>query len=118
MSPGNNESAGKKKGGRTTHGDKNLRAMLTQCAWAASRTKNTYLSAKYHSLVGRRGKKRALIAVGHKILIMAYYIIKTGMPYKELGGDYLNRRREAKIVKGHVKRLQDLGYEVNLKKAA
>ena len=92
--------------------------MLTQCAWAASKTKNTYLSAKYYSLVGRRGKKRALIAVGHKILIMVYYILKTGMPYKELGKDYLNRRREDKIVKGHMKRLKDLGYEVAIKKAA
>ena len=118
MSPGNNESAGKKKSGKTTHGNKNLRAILTQCAWAATKMKNTYLSAKYHSLVGRRGKKRALIAVGHKILIMAYYILKTGTPYKELGHDYLSRRKEDKIVKGHIKRLKDLGYEVELKKAA
>jgi transposase len=91
---------------------------LTQCAWAASKTKNTYLSAKYHSLVGRQGKKRALIAVGHKILVMAYHIIKNGVPYKELGKDYLLHRREDKIVKNHIKRLRDLGYEVELKKAA
>jgi hypothetical protein len=91
---------------------------LTQCAWAASKTKDTYLSAKYYSLVGRRGKKRALIAVGHKILIMVYYILKTDMPYKELGKDYLSRGREDKIVKSHIKRLKDLGYEVALKKAA
>jgi transposase len=95
-----------------------LRAILTQCAWAASKTKNTYLNAKYHSLVGRRGKKRALIAVGHKILIMAYYILKTRMPYKELGKDYLSRRREDRIVKNNIKRLRDLGYEVELKKVA
>jgi hypothetical protein len=91
---------------------------LTQSAWAATKTKDNYLSAKYHSLVGRRGKKRALIAVGHKILIMAYHILKTGTPYKELGNDYLNRRKKDKIVKNHVKRLQDLGYTVELKKAA
>jgi len=91
---------------------------LTQCAWAASKTKNTYLRAKYYSLVGRRGKKRALIAVGHKILIMAYHILRNGMPYRELGEDYLSRRREDKIVKSHVKRLKDLGYEIELKKAA
>jgi transposase len=118
MSPGNNESAGKKKSGKTTQGNKNLRAALTQCAWAASKTKNTYLSAKYHSLVGRRGKKRALIAIGHKILVIAYHIIKNGLPYKELGKDYLLHRREDKIVKNHIKRLRDLGYEVELKKAA
>ncbi len=91
---------------------------MTQCAWAASKTKNTYLRAKYYSLVGRRGKKRALIAVGHKILIMAYHILRNGMPYRELGEDYLSRRREDKIVKSHVKRLKDLGYEIELKKAA
>ena len=107
-----------KKSGKTTHGNKNLRAILTQSAWAATKTKDNCLSAKYHSLVGRRGKKRALIAVGHKILIMAYHILKTGIPYKELGNDYLNRRKEGKIVKNHVKRLQDLGYTVKLKKAA
>ena len=91
---------------------------MTQSAWAATKTKDTYLSAKYYSLVGRRGKKRALIAVGHKILIIAYYILKTGTTYKELGNDYLNRRKEGRIVKNHVKRLQDLGYTVELKKAA
>ena len=91
---------------------------MTQCAWAASRTKNTYLGAKYYSLVGRRGKKRALIAVGHKILVMAYHVIKNGVPYKELGKDYFLHRREDKIVKNHIKRLRDLGYEVELKKAA
>jgi transposase len=80
--------------------------------------KSTYLSAKYHSLVGRRGKKRALVAVGHKILVMAYHMIKNGVPYKELGKDYLLHRREDKIVKNHIKRLRDLGYEVELKKAA
>ena len=104
-----------KKSGKTTHGNKNLRAILTQSAWAATKTKDNCLSAKYHSLVGRRGKKRALIAVGHKILIMAYHILKTGIPYKELGNDYLNRRKEGKIVKNHVKRLQDLGYTIKLK---
>jgi transposase len=118
LSPGNNESAGKKKSGKTTHGNKNLKAALTQCAWVASRMKNTYLSTKYHSLVGRRGKKRALVAVGHKMLVMAYHIIKNGVPYKELGKDYLLHRREDKIVKNHIKRLRDLGYEVELKKAA
>jgi hypothetical protein len=79
--------------------------------------KGTYLSAKYHSLVGRRGKKRALVAVGHKMLVMAYHIIKNGVPYKELGKDYLLHRREDRIVKNHIKRLRDLGYEVELKKA-
>ena len=74
VSPGNNETAGKNKSGRITYGNKYLRSLLVEQGWAASRTKNTYLSSKYKSLVGRRGKKRAVIAVGHKILIAAYFI--------------------------------------------
>lgn len=70
MSPGNNESAGKKKPGVTTHGNKHLKTILTEFGWIASKMKGTYLWSKYHSLVGRRGKKKALVAVGHKILIM------------------------------------------------
>jgi transposase len=66
MCPGNNESGGKKSS-KTNHGDKAFKAILTECGWAATKTKNTYLRGKYDSLVGRRGKKRALIAVGHKI---------------------------------------------------
>jgi transposase len=92
--------------------------MLCQCAWAASKTKNTYLRSKYYSLVGRRGKKRALIAVGHKILIMSYYILKYKQPYKELGADYLDKMRKDKIVRSHVKRLENLGYTVTIAKAA
>ena len=92
--------------------------MLCECAWAASRTKNTYLHAKYYSLVGRRGKKRALVAAGHKILIMSYYIMKYKQPYKELGVDYLDKRRKDKIVRSHVKRLESLGYSVAITKAA
>lgn len=116
MAPGNNESAGKKKSGKTTKGSKALKSTLTQSAWAASRTKDTYLGAKYRALVGRRGKKRALIAVGHKILQIAYFIIKDKQSYKELGGNYLELRKEQTIVKGLTKRLQKLGYEVNLQK--
>lgn len=95
-----------------------MKAILTQCAWAAAKTKDSYLRAKYYSLIGRRGKKRALVAVGHKILVMAYHILKTGIPYKELGHNYLILRKEDKLVKGHIKRLKDLGYTVELKKAA
>lgn len=118
MSPGNNESAGKKKTGRTTQGNKCLKAMLTECAWAATRTKDTYLRAKYHSLVGRRGKKRALMAVGHKILQMSYYIIRDKVEYKELGMDYLDGRRKDKIIRSYVKRLSNFGYDVVLQPAA
>lgn len=118
MSPGNNESAGKKKAERTTHGSKALKATLTESSWAASRTKNCYLKAKYHSLVGRRGKKRALIAVGHKMLVMIYHILKHKIPYKERGIDYLDKRRKDKITKSYIKRLTALGFEVTIKEAA
>jgi len=118
MSPGNNESAGKKKPGSTTYGNKCLKTMLTEFAWVASKTKDTYLRSKYHSLVGRRGKKKALVALGHKILIMCYHILKYRRPYKELGGDYLDKRRKEKITRSYIKRLNHLGYEVILKEAA
>ena len=118
MSPGNNESAGKKKPGSTTYGNKCLKTMLTEFGWVASKTKDTYLRSKYHSLVGRRGKKKALVALGHKILIMCYHILKYRRPYKELGGDYLDQRRKDKITRSYIKRLNHLGYDVTLKEAA
>jgi transposase len=118
VSPGNNESAGKKKPGSTTYGNKCLKAMLIEFAWVASKTKDTYLRSKYHSLVGRRGKKRALVALGHKILIMCYHILKYKRPYKELGVDYLDQRRKDKIARSYIKRLNHLGYEVTLQEAA
>jgi len=118
MSPGNNESAGKKKPGTTTHGNKFLKSILTEFAWVAAKTEGTYLSAKYRSLVGRRGKKKALVAVGHKILIMCYHILKYKVPYKELGGTYLDDRKKDRITKSYIKRLNNLGYTVTLKEAA
>ena len=86
-----------------------------QCAWAATRTKNTYLRSKYDSLVGRRGKKRALIAVGHKILVAAYFILKDKEPYKELGTEYLQNIKKDKQINKHMKCLKELGVEVALK---
>lgn len=108
MCPGNNESAGKNKSGRITYGNAFLRAFLVQMAWGAARTKNTYLSSKYKSLVGRRGKKRAVIAVGHKILIAAYFIIKNKVGYNELGEDYLSNFRKDKLVEYYKKQLEKL----------
>jgi len=118
MSPGNNESAGKKKSSRTTHGDKYLKTLLVECAWAATRTKGTYLRSKYDSLVVRRGKKRALIAIGHKILIATYFILKDREPYKELGAEYLQSRNKDKKVNRYLKYLKEMGVEVEIKKVA
>ncbi len=83
-----------------------------QCGWAATRTKGTYLRSKYDSLVGRRGKKRALIAVGHKILIATYFILKNQIPYKELGNEFLENKKKDKQILHHLKRLKELGIEV------
>ena len=114
MSPGNNESAGKKKSSRITHGDKFLKILLVQCAWAATRTKNTYLRSKYDSLVVRRGKKRALIAVGHKILIASYFILRDKVAYKELGSEILQNRNLGKKINRHLKQLKELGVEIEI----
>jgi transposase len=108
MSPGSNESAGKNKSGRTTFGNRNLRGFLTEGGWAASRTKNTYFSSKYKSLVGRRGKKRAIVALGHKILIAAYFIIKDRVEFKELGEEYLNNFRRDKLIAYYKKQIERL----------
>jgi len=118
MSPGNNESAGKKKSGATTHGNIHLKTILTEFGWIASKMKGTYLWSKYQSLVGRKGKKKTLVAVGHKILISAYHILKYRVPYKELGANYLDERKKEKIVRSYVRRLTNLGYDVTLKDVA
>jgi len=90
--------------------------MLVQFAWAATRTKGTYLRSKYDSLVVRRGKKRALIAVGHKILIATYFILKDKVEYKELGYEYLQNIKKDKKINRYIKSLKELGYEVAIKK--
>ncbi len=89
-----------------------------EAGWGASKTKNTYLRSKYESLVGRRGKKRALIALGHKILVAAYFIIKNKEAYKELGTDYLESKRKKNQVQNYLDKLKKLGIEVEVKKAA
>jgi transposase len=83
-----------------------------QLAWAASRTKGTYLSSKYKSLVGRRGKKRAIIAVGHKILIAVYFMLRDKIKYNDLGAEYLQSRRKDKIIKHYINQLGILGLSI------
>jgi transposase len=112
--PGNNRSAGKARSGRTTKGDRWLRRALTQAAWAASHTKETYLSAQYRRLAARRGKKRALVALGHTILVIAYHILKRGTIYEELGGNYLDRLEPQRMTRQLVRRLEQLGHKVTL----
>ena len=90
--------------------------LLVQCAWAATRTKGTYLRSKYDSLVGRRGKKRALVAVGHKILIAAYYILKDKVEYNEKGAEYLQELKKEKQISKHLQLLKELGVNIEIKK--
>ncbi len=85
VAPGNNESAGKRFSGKTRDGNQALQDALCEAAWAASRTTNTYLSALYRRLVGRRGKKRAIVAVAHSILVSAYYMLSRHEEYQDLG---------------------------------
>jgi transposase len=118
LSPGNNESGGKRRSGRTKKGNRALRSGLLQAAWAASHTKNTYLSAQYHRLASRRGKKRAIVATAHSILVISYHILKRQQPYCELGGNYFDERKKESVLHGLVKRISKLGYEVSLEPIA
>lgn len=114
MCPGNNESAGKRKSGKTTKGSNYLRAALTQSAWAASHSKATYLAAQYRKLGRRIGKKRALVAVGHSILVIAYHILKNRASYHELGGDYFDRQNVDLQRARYIRKLQALGLKVSV----
>jgi transposase len=116
--PGNNESAGKRKSGRTPKGNRWLRRTLGECGWAASRTKNTYLSAHYLRILPRRGKKRAVVAVGHSILVICYHLLKDKVPYRDLGADFFNKLDPERQKRYHVKKLEDLGYDVQVSTAA
>jgi transposase len=115
MCPGNNESAGKRKSGKTTKGSRWLRQMLTQAAWAASHTKDTYLQAQYRRLAARRGKKRALVALGHTLLVIMYHLLKNRTTYQELGGDFLERLEPDRLTRQLVQRLEKLGHNVTLR---
>jgi transposase len=115
---GNNESAGKRRSGRTTKGDRWLKRILVQAAWAASHTKGTYLAGQYRRLAKRRGCKRALVAVGHTLLVIMYHVLKRGTTYAELGPDFLNRLEPERLTRQLVKRLEALGHKVTLESAA
>lgn len=116
MCCGNHRSAGKRKKGTTRPGDRWLRATLVQCAWAASRTKNKYLASQFRRLMSRRGKKKALIAVGHSILTVVYEMLAHGTTYKDLGGDWFDRQQPLRLQRNLVKRLEALGFNVTLER--
>jgi transposase len=118
LCPGNNESAGKRKTGKTGKGNRWLRAALVEAARAAARSKRTYLSAQYHRLAARRGAKRAAVAVAHTILVGIYYMVKRDVEWQDLGPDYFDRRNREAIVRRMLKRLEALGCRVTVEDAA
>jgi transposase len=115
MCPGNEESAGKRRSGKTRKGSKWLRSALIESARAAARSKGTYLAAHYARLRGRRGSKKAAVAVGHSILVICYHVLERSVPYEELGEDYLDRRRSSEAYTMRlVRKLERLGHKVAL----
>jgi transposase len=118
MCPGNNESAGKHRTSRTRKGNKTLRRTLTEAGRAAGQTKRTYLGAAYRRIAARRGGKKAAIAIGRKVLEIAYVVLRDGGNYLDLGVNYYDERKKESVVRNAIKRLERLGYKVALEPAA
>ena len=118
MCPGNHESGGKRLHGKTRKGSRWLRQILVEIAHVASKTKNTYLAAQYRRIAARRGKKRALIAVGHTVLTIVYTMLTRKQPYQDLGAAYFDQRERHRVERRLVQRLERLGYEVALQPRA
>lgn len=116
MCPGNRESAGKQRSGRTRQANPWLRGLLTQCGWAARRTKNTYLAAQFWQIAARRGKEKACLAVGHSILVIAWHLLSTpGAAYQDLGGDWFTRRKDPQAEQRRLlRRLEALGLKITV----
>ena len=117
LCPGHNETGGKQRAGTIRHGNRWLRGTLTQAAWAAARTQGTYPAAQYRRVASRRGKKRAIIAVAHTLLIAAYHVLSREVPYHDLGADHFTRLRSTTLARSLVTRLERLGYDVTLQPA-
>jgi transposase len=119
LCPGNNVTGGKRRSGTTNHGNRWLGEILNQCAWAAAHTRDTYLAAQFWRLARRIGKKKAAVAVGHSILVIAWHLLARGCVYQDLGGDWFARSSDPERHKVRlVKQLQELGYAVTLRPAA
>lgn len=116
--PGQNESAGKRRSSRTRPGNRYLRGTLIECALAATRARATALQARYYRIKRHRGHKKAVVATGHHILEIAYYIMRDGVTSHELGADYFDRRHRERAIRRHVRHLEGLGYKVTLDEAA
>lgn len=114
MCPGNNESGGKRRSGKTRKGSKWLRRALVEAAHGAARTKNSYFQAQYRRIVPRRGKQRAAVAVGHSLLVTGYYLVTRQQTYQDLGATYFDERDRENVKRRAVKRLEQLGFQVQL----
>jgi transposase len=112
--PGNHESAGKRKHGKTRHGDKYLERLAVEVAWAAVRRKDSYLRGKFLRLAHRRGKKKAIFAIAHSIIKMVYHLVKERVPYREPEVKAPTERQKHKLVQKHLKALERLGYKVEM----
>lgn len=114
MCPGNNESAGKRKSGRTNKGNRWLKGALIQAAHSAGRTKKSYFSAQFKRIARKRGVKRAAVAVGHSLLVVYYHLLTTGECYQDLGSDFFDRQNPEQLARYYLKRLNSLGVKVTL----
>jgi transposase len=114
ISPGNDESAGKRRSGKTGKGNKWLRATLTEAALSAAKTKNSYLAAQYQRLRGRRGHNKAVTAVGHSILTAIWHMLQTGELYNDPGNDYFTRQNPDRATKRLIRQLEALGHQVTI----
>ncbi len=114
MCPGNNESAGKRKSGRTRKGSPWLRRALIEAAHGAAHTKHKYFQALYRRLASRRGRQRAAVAVGHSLLVTGYHLITRQTAYEDLGGNYFDERDREAVKRRALRRLEKLGYQVQL----
>lgn len=118
MCPGQNESAGKRRTGKTRQGNPYLRGSLIQAGLGATHSKGTALQARYHRIKRHRGHKKAVVAVGHQILEIAYYIMRDATTYDELGAQYFAQRDAERATRRHLRQLEALGYRVTIEKAA
>jgi transposase len=118
MCPGNNESAGKRKSGKTRKGNKWLRMAMIEAGQAAARTTDTALSTRHRRIMRHRGYQRAVVAVGHEILVIAHALIARGTTYQELGPGYFDRRQAERTIRRCVRTLERLGHKVTLEAVA
>ena len=110
LCPGNHQSAGKRKHGKTTKGNKTLKSILVECSRSARNVKGSYFSAQYQRISARRGKNRATVAVAHSMLFAIYHMLKFGVPFRDLGADYYNNFNREHKIRGYLKRLKALGW--------